>query len=115
MGINAKSEHPECAYQWLAWIGSDEGQKAMLEAGSPTAYRLSAFEDQATLDANPIVAATKAAIEQGETVGFPRTPDFVKMQQELFVQIQAALTDKTSAQDAITQAAAGVNRVLGGQ
>lgn len=115
MGINAKSEHPKEAYQFLAWIGSDEGQKAMLEAGSPTAYRMVAFNDQAILDANPVVAATKAAFEQGTTVGFPQVATFVELQQEMFTQIQAALTDKSSAQDAIRKAAEGVDSVLSGQ
>jgi ABC-type glycerol-3-phosphate transport system substrate-binding protein len=112
MGINAASEHAEEAYKFLSWIGSDEGQMAMIEAGSPTAYRQVAFEDQAILDANPIVAATAEALANGRTVGFPQTSKFVEMQQELFIQLQAALTGQMSAQEAVTEMAAGVDDVL---
>ena len=57
LGIASASAHLTEAYQFLQWIGTDEGQQAMLENGSPTAYRSNALADPEWIAKYPVLSA----------------------------------------------------------
>lgn len=111
MGINHSSQHPEEAYKFLAWIGSDEGQEAMLGAGSVTPYKEFVFKSDKWLEQYPVVAATGELLG-GHAIPLPLTPHYVEAQQLMFEQLQAAFTDEKTAKEALQQAADEVDALL---
>ena len=111
MGISHSSENPEEAYKFLAWIGSNEGQEAMLEAGSVTPYKEFVFTSAEWLDQYPVVAATGGLLE-GHAVPLPLSEHYVEAQQLMFEQLQAAFTDQKTAEEAMQQAADEINALL---
>jgi sorbitol/mannitol transport system substrate-binding protein len=97
IAISAKAEHPKEAYDFIAFLSSDEGQALMLENGAPGAYKAAVYDDPKWLERYPFLAPVKDA-----EVLVPLTSDFaeyVEMQRLVYDQIFAAwVGDKSSAE-----------------
>jgi len=112
MGINSQSNNAEEAYKFLAWIGSDEGQLAMIEKGAMTPYKQFIFDSEEWTNKYPIMAATAEAGADANVMAFPLTPKFVEMQQIMYEQLQAAFSGVKSPEKAMTQAAKEIDGIL---
>lgn len=108
--ISAKAKQPLEAYEFIAFLTSDEGQNIMLENGAPGAYRTFVYDDQKWLARYPFLAPVKEA----QTM-VPLTSDFaeyVEMQRIIYDELFAAWTGKKSSTDAMATADASLNKLL---
>jgi|GEM_PF-5325925 len=108
--ISTKAKQPVEAYEFIAFLTSDEGQNVMLENGAPGAYRKFVYDDQKWLTRYPFLAPVK----QAETV-VPLTSDFaeyVEMQRIIYDELFAAWTGKKSSVDAMATANSSLNSLM---
>jgi ABC-type glycerol-3-phosphate transport system substrate-binding protein len=108
LGIAAASAHPTEAYEFLQWIGTDEGQQAMLENGSPTAYRTKALADPAWIGKYPVLAA----MSQLKPQPLRGATNFVEMEQKVYELLSLFYAGELSAEEAIAQAQDEANAVI---
>ena len=97
--ISAKAKQPVEAYEFIAFLTSDEGQSIMLENGAPGAYRKFVYDDAKWLARYPFLAPVKEA-----QVMIPLTSDFaeyVEMQRVIYDELFAAWTGNKSSEEAM--------------
>lgn len=110
IAIAKHAPQPQAAYDFIAYITSDEGQEAMLENGAPGAYRSYVYKDEKWLKRYPFLAPVAGAGEM-----LPLTADFaeyVEMQRVIYDQIFAAWVGSKNAADAMSAADADLNKLL---
>ena len=108
LGIASASAHPTEAYQFLQWIGTDEGQKAMLENGSPTAYRSNALADSEWIAKYPVLSAM-AELKPQPLRG---ATNYVEMEQKIYDWLSLFYAGEGSAEEAIQRAQEEANAVF---
>ncbi len=99
IAISANAQNPDEAYQFIAWITSDEGQELMLEHGAPGAYKAYVYDDPKWLKRYPFLAPVNDV-----EVLVPLTSDFaeyVEMQRIVYDQIFAAWVGDKSSEEAL--------------
>ena len=110
IAIATHAPEPQAAYDFIAYVTSDEGQEAMLENGAPGAYRSYVYKDEKWLKRYPFLAPVADAEEM-----LPLTVEFaeyVEMQRVIYDQIFAAWAGQKSAADAMTAADADLNKLM---
>jgi sorbitol/mannitol transport system substrate-binding protein len=110
IAITANAPQPAAAYDFIAFLTSDEGQAIMLDNGAPGAYRNSVYSDEKWLARYPFLAPVKDA-----EVLIPLTSDFaeyVEMQRIIYDELFAAWAGNKSSEDAITKANASLNDLM---
>lgn len=102
IAISAKAPAPDLAYQFIAFVTSDEGQEIMLENGAPGAYRKNVYDNEKWLKRYPFLAPIKDA-----EILLPLTADlaeYVEMQRTVYDQISAAWVGKKTSEEAMKAA-----------
>jgi sorbitol/mannitol transport system substrate-binding protein len=106
IAINSKAKHPKEAYDFIAFLSTDEGQELMLENGAPGAYKAFVYNDPKWLKRYPFLAPVK------EAQSFvPLTSDlaeYVEMQRIVYDQVFAAWVGDKSSAEAMTAADEGL-------
>jgi sorbitol/mannitol transport system substrate-binding protein len=106
IAINSKAKHPKEAYDFIAFLSTDEGQELMLENGAPGAYKAFVYNDPKWLKRYPFLAPVK------EAQSFvPLTSDlaeYVEMQRIVYDQVFAAWVGDKSSAEAMTAADDGL-------
>jgi sorbitol/mannitol transport system substrate-binding protein len=110
IAISAKAEHPQEAYDFIAFLSSDEGQEIMLENGAPGAYKASVYDNPKWLQRYPFLAPVREAKSL-----VPLTSDFaeyVEMQRIVYDQLFAAWVGDRNSADAIATAEESLARLF---
>src|SRR5262245_42978362 len=110
IAIATKAPQPAAAYDFIAFLTTDEGQAIMLENGAPGAYRSAVYSDEKWLARYPFLAPVKDA-----EVLLPLTSDFaeyVEMQRIIYDELFAAWAGNKSSTDAIAKADASLNALM---
>ncbi|MCI0362567.1 MAG: extracellular solute-binding protein [Phycisphaerales bacterium] len=106
IAINAKAKHPKEAYDFIAFLSSDEGQELMLENGAPGAYKAFVYNDPKWLKRYPFLAPVKEAQSL-----VPLTSDlaeYVEMQRIVYDQVFATWVGDKSSAEAMAAAEEGL-------
>jgi len=110
IAIAANAPQPAAAYDFIAFLTTDEGQAIMLENGAPGAYRNFVYDDPKWLARYPFLAPVKDA-----QVMIPLTSDFaeyVEMQRVIYDELFAAWAGNKSAEEAMAKADAGLDGLM---
>ena len=110
IAIATNAPQPAAAYDFIAFLTSDEGQNIMLENGAPGAYRNFAYNDEKWLARYPFLAPVKQA-----EVMIPLTSDFaeyVEMQRIIYDELFAAWIGDKSSEEAIGKADVALNELM---
>lgn len=110
IAISAKARQPKAAYDFIAFLSSDEGQELMLSNGAPGAYKAYVYDDPKWLERYPFLAPVKDA-----EVLVPLTSDFaeyVEMQRIVYDEVFAAWVGDKSSEEAMQAAEAGLSRLF---
>jgi sorbitol/mannitol transport system substrate-binding protein len=110
IAISAKAEHPQEAYDFIAFLSSDEGQEIMLENGAPGAYKAAVYDNPKWLQRYPFLAPVKEARSL-----VPLTSDFaeyVEMQRLVYDEVFAAWVGDQSAAEAMANAEANLAKLF---
>lgn len=107
ISIATEAREPQAAYEFIAFVTSDEGQELMLENGAPGGYRKYVYDDPKWLERYPFLVPIKDA----ETM-LPLTSDlaeYVEMQRLVYDEIFAAWVGQKTAEAAMQAANDGLN------
>jgi sorbitol/mannitol transport system substrate-binding protein len=110
IAIATNAPDPDSAYQFIAFVTSDEGQEIMLENGAPGGYRSNVYSNEKWLKRYPFLAPIKDA-----EIFLPLTADFaeyVEMQRLIYNQLFAAWAGQKSSADAMADADQGLNKLM---
>lgn len=110
IAIAANAPQPAAAYDFIAFLTSDEGQAIMLDNGAPGAYRAAVYDDEKWLARYPFLAPVKEA-----EVLLPLTSDFaeyVEMQRIIYDELFAAWAGNKDSADAMAKAESGLNDLM---
>ena len=110
IAIAANAPNPAAAYDFIAFLTTDEGQAIMLENGAPGAYRNFVYSDEKWLARYPFLAPVKQA-----EVMVPLTSDFaeyVEMQRIIYDELFAAWAGNKSPEEAMAKADSGLNDLM---
>lgn len=110
IAIATHAREPHAAYEFIAYVTSDEGQEAMLENGASGAYRSFVYKSDKWITRYPFLRPVADAEEM-----LPLTGDFAEyfeMQRVIYDQISATWVGSKSAADAMTAADADLNKLL---
>jgi multiple sugar transport system substrate-binding protein len=111
LAINAHSQHPEQAWKLIQFLTSDKVQiQRALAAGDPPAVK-SAYTSQ-LYDQAPYYKQEKAVFEYATSR--PVTPLYPQISQVLQTELNAALTNQTTAQAALASAQQQITSILNG-
>ncbi len=110
VAIASNAPQPAAAYDFIAFLTTDEGQAIMLENGAPGAYRSFVYDDPKWLARYPFLAPVKEA-----QVMIPLTSDFaeyVEMQRVIYDELFAAWAGNKSSDEAMAKADEGLDGLM---
>ncbi len=111
IGINADSENPDAAWEFIKWITSPEIQKEWVRhEGAP--IRRSTLEDPELNAEFPWFPVLLESFENGDGDYRPRIPEYSIIQDALGTAVNSYLVGEMSAQDALDQAQAQVEEAM---
>jgi len=111
IGINADTDNPEAAWEFIKWITSPEVQKEWIRNdGAP--IRRSTLEDPELVEEYPWFPVLLESFENGDGDYRPRIPEYSIIQDALGTAVNSYLVGEMSAQEALDQAQAQVESAL---
>lgn len=111
IGINADSDSPDAAWEFIKWITSPEIQKEWIRAdGAP--IRRSTLEDAQLNEEYPWFPILLEAFENGDGNYRPRIPEYSMIEDALGTAANSFLVGELSAQDALDAAQAQVEEAM---
>lgn len=112
IGINADSDSPDAAWEFIKWITSPDVQKQwVMNDGAP--IRRSTLEDPALIELYPWFPVLLESFENGDGDYRPRVPEYSIIQDALGVAVNGYLVGEyESAQEALEAAQAQVEAAL---
>lgn len=113
--ITVDSEHPDEAWQWVKYLGSTACQDVVGEAAVvfPAIPSSLAIGEQARIDAGIDVGAFLTYLETDSTFLFPVTTNFDQVTQAVGAAVDETLLGQRSAADALGDAQAQVDQIMG--
>jgi multiple sugar transport system substrate-binding protein len=97
--INALSKNQDAAWEFIQFMSAPEQQKVRALKGSVIPTRQSLLDDQEILDAVPVIALGKEAIQN--TRPRPVSPYYSDMSLRMAKQFNSSLQGNTSPEDAV--------------
>jgi len=111
IGINADSDEPDAAWEFIKWLSTPEIQKEWIRNdGAP--IRRSTLEDPELIAEYPWFPILMEAFENGDGDYRPRIPEYSIIQDALGSAVNAYLVGEMSAEEALEQAQAQVETNL---
>lgn len=110
IAVATNAPEPDAAYQFIAYVTSDEAQEIMLENGAPGGYRSYVYKEEKWLKRYPFLAPIHDA-----EIFLPLTADFaeyVEMQRVVYDQLFATWAGKTSSTEAMTATDVALNKLM---
>ncbi|MGM7700195.1 extracellular solute-binding protein [Pseudalkalibacillus sp. Hm43] len=98
--INAYSEHPKEAWEFLKFMTGPEGQKISAIHGGLAPTLPSLFEDEEILEANPFFKEEGFVNALDSAVSRPVVPNYPEISEIIQIEISKAITGKVTAEEA---------------
>lgn len=98
--INAYSEHPKEAWEFLKFMTGPEGQKISAIHGGLAPTIPSLFEDEEILEANPFFKEEGFVNALDSAVSRPVVPNYPEISEIIQIEISKAITGKITAEEA---------------
>ncbi|WP_349409636.1 ABC transporter substrate-binding protein [Pseudalkalibacillus sp. SCS-8] len=98
--INAYTEHPREAWEFLKFMTGPEGQKISAIHGGLAPTLPSLFEDEEVLEANPFFKEEGFVNALNNAVSRPVVPNYPEISEIIQIEISKAITGKVTAEEA---------------
>jgi multiple sugar transport system substrate-binding protein len=112
LAINADSDSPDAAWEFIKWVTSPEVQKRWVADGGGTYIRKSTVEDPELLATYPFQTVIGEALENGDGDARPRVPEYSEIENAVGIAVSKVLTQGVSPQDALDEAQATVEELF---
>jgi multiple sugar transport system substrate-binding protein len=110
LGINRFSQHPDLAWQLIAFLTSRESQDSLAAVGGLKPSRVSAYEDPRAQEKDPSSRLFFSLLQSARPR--PVTPFYLMLSQVLQGELSAAVTGIKPAQVALQDAERQIRRIL---
>lgn len=108
--IGANSKNQDAAWEFLTYLTSQEVQDRYVGAGLPNWS--SSYSDEALIETNPEIFEV-AEVAYEDSILRPAVPNYSSVSQIIQVELQNALLGNKSAQQALDDAVAAANEIVG--
>ena len=108
--ISTYSENPGGALKFIDYMTSQERQAEDIVKFSDASPIAAVYDDPAVQKAQPFSAELKTAVEQSQSR--PVSPVYPQISQAIYKNVNAALSGKTSPEDALKQAQSEMQKAL---
>lgn len=112
LAINADSDSPDAAWEFIKWVTSPEVQKRWVQDGAGTYIRESTVEDADLLAQYPFQTVIGEALENGDGDARPRVPEYSEIENAIGIAVSKVLTQGVSAEDALGEAQSTVEKLF---
>ena len=110
MLINAQTDMPDEAWEFVQWITSEEQQKWRALEGSFLPTRPLLYEDQEIRDTLPVVVQGEEALKKARSR--PVSPYYSDMSLEMQEQFNSVVKGDTSPQDAVSSLQQSLEQII---
>jgi multiple sugar transport system substrate-binding protein len=104
LAINADSDTPDAAWEFIKWVTSPEVQKRWVEDGAGTYIRKSTAEDPELTAEFPFQPVIAEALANGDGDARPRVPQYSEIENAIGIAVSKVLTQGVAPQEALDEA-----------